>query len=367
MSPEQAAGMRADALTDVYAVGGLLYEMLTATPPCAGEDVLTVLNKKATEDPVPIGKLRPALPAEVQELVMRALSRRPKDRHASMSVLKDDVLRCVARIEGTPALAERRATSAEARTRRSTERTRTLRPRPWVLGAAAGGFVGLMALVSFVRRSSDAPPPEPAASAEPTAAPATAAATPPVIVPVEPLRGAPPPPAQEPVTLKRAARVVEPPPATAPAPSLAAPWPAPSPPVYPREPSSSSRHPVHANQAPTDPASVGSSAPEAPAPEPPPASPPPRPTPSPTAEDILARGQAAFDRGYYPEAIRRAKEAMAAGAAVPGHLLVADSFYHLQRYADALREYEAALALEPSNALARRGRELASHAAAAAP
>jgi len=56
---------------------------------------------------------------------------------------------------------------------------------------------------------------------------------------------------------------------------------------------------------------------------------------------------------------------MAAGAAVSGHLLVADSYYHLQRYADALKEYEATLALEPSNSLARRGRELAAHAAAA--
>jgi tetratricopeptide (TPR) repeat protein len=83
----------------------------------------------------------------------------------------------------------------------------------------------------------------------------------------------------------------------------------------------------------------------------------------PSADEILARGQTAFDRGNYPEAIRRAKEAMAAGAAVPGHLLLADAYYPLQRYADALREYQATLALEPSNALARRGRELAEKAA----
>ncbi|HVT76085.1 MAG TPA: tetratricopeptide repeat protein [Acidimicrobiales bacterium] len=95
---------------------------------------------------------------------------------------------------------------------------------------------------------------------------------------------------------------------------------------------------------------------------PPPATPPLPSTSS--AETILSRGQAAFDRGDYPEAIRRAKEATAMGAAVPGHLLVADSYYHLQRFADALREYEAALALEPSNALAKRGRELATKAAA---
>src|SRR5262249_42633059 len=87
-----------------------------------------------------------------------------------------------------------------------------------------------------------------------------------------------------------------------------------------------------------------------------------KPSPTPTAAEILGRGQSAFDHGNYPEAIRRAKEAVAAGAPVAGHLLVADPYSHLQRYADALREYEAALALEPSNALARRGRELAQKA-----
>ena len=80
MAPEQAAGKAADALTDVYAVGGLLYEMLTATPPCTGDDAIEVLQRKATEDPRPIGELRPELPRDVQRLVMRALARAPGDR-----------------------------------------------------------------------------------------------------------------------------------------------------------------------------------------------------------------------------------------------------------------------------------------------
>ena len=63
MAPEQAAGRPADALTDVYAVGGLLYEMLTGEPPCAGDDAIAVLHRKANEDPTPIGELRPDLRA----------------------------------------------------------------------------------------------------------------------------------------------------------------------------------------------------------------------------------------------------------------------------------------------------------------
>jgi tetratricopeptide (TPR) repeat protein len=82
-----------------------------------------------------------------------------------------------------------------------------------------------------------------------------------------------------------------------------------------------------------------------------------------TPEHIIDRGQVAFNEGNYAEAVRRAREAVNGGAAVSGHLLLADAFYHLQRYRDAVREYQAVLSLEPANALARRGRELAERAA----
>jgi tetratricopeptide (TPR) repeat protein len=156
-------------------------------------------------------------------------------------------------------------------------------------------------------------------------------------------------PAQELVHMKRAAHVVEPAhAATSDAPTLAAPWPAASPPVFPETTNGATSRRAAAAKA--EAAEMATDKANELAAD--------------SAEAILARGQAAFDRGDYPDAIRRAKDAMAAGAAVPGHLLVGDAYYHLQRYADALREYEAALALEPSNSLARRGRELAEHAAA---
>jgi serine/threonine protein kinase len=381
MSPEQAAGMRADALTDVYAVGGLLYEMLTATPPCSGDDVLTVLNKKATEDPTPLGKLRPDLPADVQRMVMRALSRAPKSRQPSMAALKDEVMRCLAATQGapTPAGPELRATpSGDARHHRSTERLVTLRARSWMLGAGAVGLVALMAVISYVRhagggtgiatsgREAVPPAPAPVTAAPPGAArvagvpvpaPPRAERTSPIIVPLVPLvpveaiPSTPGVPPQEPVNMKRGARLVVPPPrSTTPLPpALAAPWPAESPPVFAQTPTAGAA-PASLAKTGRENAITAGAAPTAPA----------------SAEAILARGQVAFDRGNYAEAIRRAKEATAAGAAVPGHLLVGDAYYHLQRYADALREYEATLSLEPSNALARRGRELAAHAAAEA-
>ncbi len=368
MSPEQAAGMRADALTDVYAVGGLLYEMLTATPPCAGDDVLTVLNKKATEEPVPVGKLRPELPDDVQRLVMRALSRKPKDRQASMTALKDEVMRCLSSTQGTPPpvapdLRQPVSSREHTRARRSTERLTTLRARSWMIGAGVGCLVALMAVVSFVRRTHSVDVATPASADSVAVATAPPPANPaPEVVPVAA------PPATEPVNLKRPARVVEA------APSATPPWPAASPPVFPQE-QPAARRSVHGEHATPAGAVAGAgsaagapAAPVAPSLAAAPAAPPIAaksvPPDSSSVEAILGRGQAAFDRGNYPEAIRRAREAIAAGGAVSGHLLVADAYYHLQRYSDALKEYEVTLALEPSNALARRGRELAGRAAA---
>jgi serine/threonine protein kinase len=373
MSPEQAAGVRADALTDVYAVGGLLYEMLTATQPCAGDDVLTVLNKKATEDPAPIGTLRPDLPADVQRLVMRALSRAPQDRQPSMTALKDELLACLAASHGaplpavipeprvTPPLAAAAATSGATPSPTSlpmpvpTERTVVLRARPWMFGIAAGALAAALAVSWFVRREArDEGPGALAVTFEPAPAAPPPKPAPPAVEPV-----AVPLPPQEPVALKRVARVVETPPtaATPLAPPLAPAWPTTSPPVFAQPTKSTGKRAAAAPPAApaATPDAGAAPAPVAAAPAPP------------KPEEVLARGQTAFDRGNYPEAIRRAKEAMTLGAAVPGHLLLADSYYHLQRYADALREYQATLALEPSNPLARRGRELAERAATVEP
>jgi len=77
------------------------------------------------------------------------------------------------------------------------------------------------------------------------------------------------------------------------------------------------------------------------------------------ADGILQRGQAAFDRGDYPEALRRGREAIAAGGPLGGHLLAGDAYYRLERFPDALREYQAALAMDPANASIKRRRDLA--------
>jgi tetratricopeptide (TPR) repeat protein len=75
---------------------------------------------------------------------------------------------------------------------------------------------------------------------------------------------------------------------------------------------------------------------------------------------LLEQAQAAFNRGAPAEAVRRAREALAAGGSpLAAHLLLGDVYYHMERYADALREYQAALKLDPDNPIANRGRQLA--------
>ena len=74
---------------------------------------------------------------------------------------------------------------------------------------------------------------------------------------------------------------------------------------------------------------------------------------------ILSRGQTAFDRGDYQEAIRQGRQAIAAGAEINGRLLVGDVYFYLERYREALREYNAAVARDPSDTSARKRRDLA--------
>ncbi len=84
MSPEQAMGERTlDARTDVYALGCVLYEMLTGEPPFSGPTAQSIVAKVMTERPAPIRPRRDRVPAVVEEAVLTALEKLPADRFAS--------------------------------------------------------------------------------------------------------------------------------------------------------------------------------------------------------------------------------------------------------------------------------------------
>ncbi|HTE55161.1 MAG TPA: protein kinase [Kofleriaceae bacterium] len=96
MSPEQAAGRPADERCDVYAVGAILYEMLTGVPPYEGDNFMEILTKKATVDPQPPSAVRPELPAQVEALVLSAMGRDPAVRPPSMEAFEYELTKCLA-------------------------------------------------------------------------------------------------------------------------------------------------------------------------------------------------------------------------------------------------------------------------------
>jgi serine/threonine-protein kinase len=353
MAPEQAAGKTADALTDVYALGGLLYEMLTRTPPCSGDDAIEVLQRKATEDPRPIGELRSELPRDVQKLVMRALARAPGDRHWSMTALKEQILACLTTVEGAPSP---RGPSGSLTTPRlplgsadtaigqpltgGTGATTTAPVRRVRLGGTAILLTVLLAggVLAGVHFLGTGPAPTAAPSPPPAAALAAVPAAPPASPPPLPLAVGPTPaptvsPAanEEPRKLLAAAAhhaiALDPTPAVLHAPAA-------------HRASLAAGGEPHA-------AKTASGAPALP------------PASLADTTTILNRGQSAFDRGDYQEAIRQGRQAIAAGAEINGRLLVGDVYFHLERYREALREYNAAVARDPTDSSARRRRDLA--------
>jgi serine/threonine-protein kinase len=82
MAPEQINGRRGDVRTDIYALGSILFEMLTGEPPFVGGNAQSLLRAKANEDPRSPRQLRPELEPQLEDIVLHAIERLPRDRYA---------------------------------------------------------------------------------------------------------------------------------------------------------------------------------------------------------------------------------------------------------------------------------------------
>jgi len=136
MAPEQCGGPRSaiGPLVDVYALGVILYEALTGRPPFRGETVLDTLELVRSQEPVPLRRLAPKVPRDLETICLKCLAKQPHRRYASAVALAEDLQRFLA---GRPIAARRISTL---------ERTgRWCRRSPLVAALAASLAVALLA------------------------------------------------------------------------------------------------------------------------------------------------------------------------------------------------------------------------------
>jgi serine/threonine protein kinase len=93
MSPEQALARRVviDHRTDVYSLGVTLYELLTLRPAFGGHDRAEILRRIAQEEPRSLRRLNPAVPADLETIVRKAMDKDPEARYTTAGELAEDL------------------------------------------------------------------------------------------------------------------------------------------------------------------------------------------------------------------------------------------------------------------------------------
>ncbi len=128
MAPEQAEGRIKDIgpSTDIYALGGILYELMTGRPPFRAASVLDTLLQVRTQEPIPPSQFQPKIPRDLETICLKCLQKDPARRYASADALEEDLRRF---LSGEAILA-RPVSSAEWL-------WRWCRRNPWVAGLSA--------------------------------------------------------------------------------------------------------------------------------------------------------------------------------------------------------------------------------------
>jgi len=184
MSPEQAQGGRVDRRSDIFALGAMLYELLTGEKPFPANTPTAVIYKILHEEPIPPRAVEPTIDPELERVVRKALAKSPFERYQSCRELQEDLKQAG---RGTPQPAAKQPAPPREAKPRAPRAVR--KPAPAVQphttrNHAFQVVVGLLVLVALVvvgwQQSwfSQSPPSQPRREA-PSKPPATVPAAPP--------------------------------------------------------------------------------------------------------------------------------------------------------------------------------------------
>lgn len=96
LSPEQARGETVDARSDIYAIGCVMYELLTGRAPFTGESAVAIAYQHVNEIPVAPSQIDPAIATSLDAIVLHALAKHPSQRYQTAAQMRADVERAIA-------------------------------------------------------------------------------------------------------------------------------------------------------------------------------------------------------------------------------------------------------------------------------
>ncbi len=94
LSPEQARGETLNASSDLYSLGVVMFEMLAGRPPFVGPTAVSIAMQHASTNPPPLRQFNRSVPSAVEQLVIRALQKEPKDRFSSAAAMQQALHNC---------------------------------------------------------------------------------------------------------------------------------------------------------------------------------------------------------------------------------------------------------------------------------